>query len=278
MEDKKLLKVAFMYDFDDTLSPNYMQEYSLLPMLEIDNDKFWSACNDFAKKHNMDGILSYMYNILHYANKKNIQIKYTDMVKQGQVVEFFEGVEEYFGKINEFAKTIGIEIDHYIISSGLKELILGTKIGHNFKKVFASTFAYDENNVAFWPSQAVNYTTKTQYIFRIKKGKLDELYNQREVNEYVANKEALLPYDQMVYLGDGETDVPCMKVVKDKGGISVCVYNPGKEKSKLEAEKLYKDKRVNFIAPANYSQDSRLFNILKDVLEKISINNKLSKY
>lgn len=276
--EKNLLKVAFMYDFDETLSPNYMQEYSLLPSLNVDATTFFAKCEEFAKQHNMDGILAYMFQILEYAKKVNKKITYEDMVKQGQVIEFFAGVEEYFEKINNYALSLGIKLEHYIISSGLKELIEGSKIAHNFTRIFASSFAYDENNVAIWPSQAVNYTTKTQYIFRIKKNKLDNLYNQREVNEYVHDKGALLPYSRMVYLGDGFTDIPCMKVIKDKGGTSICVYKPNSEKSRLEAEKIFADTRVNFIAPADYREDSRLFNILKDVLKKIAHEHKLENY
>ena len=276
--EKKLLKVAFMYDFDDTLSTQYMQEYSLLPMLQTNAEEFWGACNDFAQKHNMDPSLAYMYTILHYAKLQNIHIKYDDMVKQGHDIKFFEGVEEFFSKINAYARTIGIEIDHYVISSGLQELISGSKIGHNFRRVFASSFAYDENNIAFWPSQALNYTTKTQYLFRIKKDKVDNLYDQYEVNKYYPDKSGLLPYTRMVYLGDGFTDIPCMKVVKDKNGTSICVYNPNKEKSKKEAQKIFEDKRVNFIAPADYRENSRLFHILQEVLNKISVDYNLSKY
>lgn len=275
MKENKLLRVAFMYDFDETLSPNYMQEYSLLPSLKVEAEEFFSGCNVLSKEKNMDGIMSYMYKILEYAHKINTHITRDDLKKQGHVIEFFHGVEQYFDAINQYANSIGLHIDHYIISSGLKEMIEGTKIAHHFRRIFASTFAYDEQGNAFWPAQAVNFTTKTQYIFRIRKDKLDNLYDQREVNEYIANKGSLLSYDRMVYFGDGFTDIPCMKVVKDKGGTSICVYDPHKEKSKKEAERIFADTRVNYIAPADYSQDSRLFAILKDVLQKISLEHKL---
>lgn len=278
MNKNKLLTVAIMYDFDETLSPNYMQEYSLLPRLNVDAGTFFGKCEEFGKEHNMDGILSYMFQILEHAKAVNMPITYQEMVEQGKVIEFFEGVETYFDRINEFAKNIGIAVDHYIISSGLKELIEGSKIAKHFKRIYASTFAYDKNQNAFWPSQAVNYTTKTQYLFRIKKNKLDNLSNQREVNEYVTNKESLLPYTRMIYLGDGFTDIPCMKVVKDKGGTSICVYDPHKDKARLEALRLFADKRVNYIAPADYRDNSRLINILQDVLKGIAQDSKLDDY
>ncbi len=278
MAEKALLPVALMYDFDETLSPNYMQEYSLLPRLNLNADTFFGSCEVLSKKHNMDGILAYMFQILHYAKQRNINITYSDMVEQGKIIDFFEGVEEYFDKINAYGESIGLKVEHYIISSGLKELIEGTKIASKFKRIFASQFAYDENNVAFWPAQAVNFTTKTQYLFRIKKNKLDDLYNNREVNEYVPNKQALLPYSRMVYLGDGFTDIPCMKVVKDKGGTSICVFNPKKPNAEKEAQKIYADTRVNFIAPADYREGSKLYQIIQDVLQKIAVENKLSNY
>lgn len=278
MKKNELLRVAFMYDFDETLSPNYMQEYSLLPNLKVDASTFFGECDVFSKQHNMDGILGYMYKILEYAKRLNVSIKRDDLVNQGKVIEFFDGVEEYFEYINKYANSIGIHIDHYIISSGLKELIEGSKIAKHFHRIFASCFAYDENGEAFWPGQAVNYTTKTQYMFRIKKNKLDDLYDQRGVNEYVADKGTLLPYERMVYFGDGFTDIPCMKVVKDKGGTSICVYNPNKEKSKAEAQRIFADTRVNYIAPADYRKNSELLHILQDVLKRIALEDKLQQY
>lgn len=278
MEEKKLLPVAIMYDFDETLSPNYMQEYGLLPRLNTDANLFFSDCEKFGQENNMDSILAYMFKILEYAKRAGVDITYHDLVTQGKVIEFFDGVETYFDAINRYGESIGLKVEHYIISSGLKELIEGSKIAHHFKRIFACTFAYDKNSVAFWPAQVVNYTTKTQYLFRIKKDKLDNLYNQREVNEYVADKERLLAYKRMIYLGDGFTDIPCMKVVKDKGGTSICVYNPVKQKAKMEAEKIFADTRVNFIAPADYRENSQLFSLLKDVLMRISIDDKLSQY
>ena len=274
-----LIRVAFMYDFDETLSTKFMQEYSLFPVLfNIGQDKFWQECNELGKKHNMDSTLAYMYNIINFAQKNNIKITYQKMLEQGRAVEFFNGLDTYFDRINSFALNLGIQLDHYVISSGLKEMIEGSSLADKFTRVFASTFAYDDNGNAIWPAQAVNFTTKTQYIFRIRKDKIDNLYNNHEVNEYVPEKETLLSYSRMVYLGDGFTDIPCMKVIKDKGGVSICVYNPEREKSKLEAERIFNDKRVNYIAPADYSDNTRLTNILKDALTKIALDNKLSKY
>jgi len=273
-----MLKVAIMYDVDQTLSPNYMQEYSLLPMLNVNPSTFWKNCNDFAIEHNMDGNLGYMFKILERAKEQNISIKYQDLKDQGKHIKFFAGMEEYFGNINKYANNLGLEIDHYVISSGLKEMIEGTSIAHNFKRIFASRFAYDENDVAFWPAQNVNFTTKTQYIFRIKKEKIDNLHNEKEVNAYIADKSTVLPYTRMLYLGDGFTDIPCFKVIKDKKGTAICVYNEELLQSKKDAEKIIADGRVNFIAPADYREGSRLYNILCDSLNKIAADAKLNQY
>jgi hypothetical protein len=174
---------------------------------------------------------------------------------------------------------LGLDVEHYIISCGLKEILDGTKIAHEFKRIFACNFAYDdETKEPIWANQAINYTSKTQYIYRVRKNKLDKLYDAYELNEYVEDRASLLPYTNMIYIGDGETDVPCMKTVKIYGGNSVCVYNPKSEKKKKIAEKLYKDGRVNFIAPADYRADSKIENIVKDLLNKVHINNKISEY
>jgi len=274
----KLIKVAFMYDFDETISPNYMQEYSLFDVLGMKKEDFWNYCNDLGIKHNMDGTLVYMYTILYFAHLKHIPLTYNVLKEQGKSVQFFKGIETYFEHITKTALSMGIELEHYIISSGLKEIIEGTSVAKKFTRIFASSFAYDENGEAMWPAQAVNFTTKTQYLFRIRKNRLDNLYNKNEVNEYIANRNLLLPYERMVYIGDGFTDVPCMKVVKDKGGVSICVYDPDKEKAKLEAERIFNDKRVNYTAPADYSDNSRLTQILTDILQKIAVDNKLNNY
>ena len=272
-------KVAIMYDFDETLAPGNMQEYAFIPMLEMSPNEFWEMASKLGKEHNMDNILAYMYLSIKMVKEKKLKITKEAFKHQGEFISFFEGVETWFKRINEYGKSLGLEVEHYIISCGLKEILEGTKIAKEFKRIFACCFAYDEQTKEpIWASHAINYTSKMQYIYRVRKNKLDKLYDSYELNEYVEDRSTLLPYTNMVYVGDGETDVPCMKLVKLHGGHSICVYNPNSEKKKKIAEKLYKDGRVNFMTPADYKEDSKIECIMKDLLNKIAINNKIEEY
>ena len=272
-------KVAIMYDFDETLAPGNMQEYAFIPNLKISANEFWEMTGEFAKEHNMDNILAYMYMSIRLVKEKKLKITKEEFYNQGKVISFFEGVETWFKRINSYGAYLDLEVEHYVISCGLKEILDGTKIAKEFKRIFACRFAYDdETNEPIWAAQSINYTTKTQYIYRVRKNKLDKLYDPYELNEYVGDKSNILPYSNMIYIGDGETDVPCMKMVKTYGGHSVCVYNPNSEKKKKIADKLYRDGRVNFIAPADYREDSRIECIIKDLLKKIAIDNKIDSY
>ena len=272
-------RVAIMYDFDETLAPGNMQEYAFIPNLKISADEFWKMSSDFGKSHNMDHVLAYMYTSIKLVKEKKLKITKEEFFNQGKMVSFFQGVEEWFKRINEYGKSLGLEVEHYIISCGLKEILEGTKIAKEFKRIFGCGFAYDdETKEPIWATQVINYTSKTQYIYRVRKNKLDKLYDAYELNEYVEDRSSLLPYSNMVYIGDGETDVPCMKLVQTYGGHSVCVYNPNSEKKKRIAQKLYKDGRVNFITPADYRENSKIDCIIKDLLNKIAINNKIEEY
>ena len=260
---KELVKVAFMYDFDLTLSPRNMQEFSFQDLIGTTKEEWWNDVNKFAKQTNMDGTLAMMYKLITVTKQKGITLKRQDIVNLGKDIEYFEGVESHFDRMKAYALSLGIDLKFYIISSGLKEIIEGTSIAKNFERIFASQFAYDENDVPFWPSQAVNYTTKTQYIYRVRKNAVDDLYNPKGVNEYIGDKENLVPYENFVYFGDGETDIPCMRTVSKKGGHSVCVYTPNDEKKYKECRKLYLERRSDFLAPADYKEGSELDKICK---------------
>lgn len=268
-------KVAFMYDFDNTLAPGNMQEAAFVPECGLTPDEFWSRTSNFAKEKNIDSILAYMYTMISLAKEKNVNISRKAFAKQGERIKFFDGVEEWFSKINKEADKLGLEIEHYIISCGQKEIIEGCKIAKEFKRIFASCFCFDENDQPYWPANAVNYTTKTQYIYRIRKNKLDNLYDFREINEYIPQREKLLPYRNMVYFGDGETDIPCMKKIKVSGGHSVCLYSKDSKKQKEVAEKIYNDGRVDFIAPNDYREGEKLYQIAVNILKTIALRRDL---
>ena len=162
-------KIAIMYDFDETLCTRNMQEYSLLPHLNLNPDEFWGSVVNLARTSNMDPTLAYMYLMIEEAKKRNYPIKREEFQKLGADIEYYPGVEDYFHKINEYGKSLGMQIQHFIISSGTKEIIEGCSIYDQFTKVFASEFHYDENGDADWPALAINYTGKTQFLFRINK-------------------------------------------------------------------------------------------------------------
>jgi hypothetical protein len=280
---KKLIRVAIAYDFVGTLAPGNMQEHAFLPSLGIDPKSFWGKTKKKAKENDMDEILAYMQLTLDEARTKNFPIRRSDFMQYGRGIEFFEGVETYFDRINLYAKEKGIAIEHYIISSGLREFVKGTKIAKHFKNIFASGFEYDANGVAVWPALAINYTNKTQYLFRINKG-INNSYDNYEINKFMPEKERYIPFGQMIYIGDGETDVPAMKMIKYQGGKAIAVYNPkirakkNRKSPKQICEDLINQNRADYIAPANYSEGSELDKMIKLIIDKIHLEIELKKY
>ncbi len=204
-----------------------------------------------------------------------VQITRSAFVNYGKIVELFPGVENWFLRMNSFGKEAGAQIEHYIISSGIKDMIEGTSIAKRFKKIYASSFMYDQNNVAHWPALAINYTTKTQFLFRINKGLLD-VWDNSKINSYVDKDKRPIPFQRMIYIGDGSTDIPCMKLVKDQGGYSIAVYKAGSKK-KSSADNLLKEDRVHFVAPADYLENSYLDQQIKAVIQKMVADHIVEK-
>ena len=254
--------IALMYDFDKTLCTTDMQAYTFIPNLGMSAEEFWQKASNLAEKHKMDRILAYMYLMLDEAHIHRKPIRRNDFVGLGKDLELYPGVTEWFGRINQFGKEQGVTIKHYIISSGLREIIEGSSIFKEFDDVFAGEFLYDENDVACWPKNVVNYTTKTQFLFRINKGVLD-ISNDDDLNRFTPEENRPVPFRNMIYIGDGLTDVPCMKLVKVNGGFSIAVYQSGK---RAKVKDLIQDERVNFIEPADYSEGSKLDIITKDII------------
>jgi len=199
-----------------------------------------------------------------------VRITRGDFKEYGKSVKLFQGVEAWFKRVNEFGASLGVKVEHYIISSGLREMIEGSPIAGEFRKIYASSFRYDKHGVAVWPAMAINYTTKTQFLFRINKGILDQVWDDKSVNKFISKSERPVPFTRMVYLGDGSTDIPCMRLVKEQGGFSFAVYNPDDVEKRKETEKLLRDDRVNFVAPADYSPGKDLETKLKAVLAKMA--------
>jgi len=272
---KKLIRMAISYDFDGTLAPGNMQEYDFIPALNMRSKQFWPSVNDLAKKHEMDQILAYMYMMLEEARKAKVAVRKTDFKNFGANIELFPGVKDWFKRINAYAKTKGVRLEHFIISSGIREMVEGTPIYKEFKKVYASGFMFDHNGVACWPALAVNYTTKTQYLFRINKGSLD-VHDNSIINKYVPKEQRPVPFEHMVFVGDGETDIPCMRLVKDQGGHSIAVYNPGKHGAKKHAQQLIKDGRATLFATADYQDGSAIDLAVKAIIDKIEASSRVA--
>jgi phosphoserine phosphatase len=263
--------IAFMYDFDKTLTTKDQQEFTFIPNVKLSADEFWERSNGLAENEKMDRILAYMHLMLKEARHKDKSISRGSFIDLGKTLEYYPGVVEWFDRINNYCSEMGVIVEHYIISSGLKEIITGSDISHNFKDIFACEFFYDADDVAIWPKNVVNYTTKTQFVFRINKG-VSNLSDDETLNRYTPEDDRRIPFRNMIYIGDGYTDVPCMKLVKAHGGYSIAVYT---EKEKVQ--ELILHNRVNFIAPADYTEGEKLDNLVKDILIKISTEDKLAQ-
>ena len=266
MAGKKKIDVALVYDFDGTLSPGNMQEFGFVQAIGKDPKSFWQKTAELSTKNDASGILCYMYLMLQEAKANGISLKRNSFRKFGSKVELFKGVEEWFSLINQYGESKGINLKHYINSSGLKEMIEGTPIARRFENIYACSFLYNFDGVAYWPAVAVDYTTKTQFLFKINKG-IREISDNKRINEYVAKGDRPMPFERMIYLGDGETDVPCMSVVKEQGGHSIAVY--GDRKKKTMAQRLIQENRVNFMCKADYSENSEIYTTVKLILDKI---------
>lgn len=265
--------VAICYDFDKTLSPDDMQAQGFIQKLGYEIGEFWKKSNGFAHKNDMDQNLAYMYTMKTESAGKVLFTK-TELAKFGSEVELFDGVEGWFERIRKYGEERGVTVEHYIISSGLKEMIEGTSIAKKgaFKKIYATSFYCDENGVAVWPAQVVNYTNKTQFLFRITKGVLD--VNDSAVNEFFPESDLRVPFRNMIYLGDSDTDIPCMKLVKMRGGYSIGVFNP-KTNDRTKVHKMTRDSRIDYFVPADYSEGTELDNLIKTIIDKTVFNEKL---
>lgn len=263
---------AIIYDFDGTLSHGNLHEHSFLPTIKVPTREFWAEVKQDAKEHDGDEILSFMRLTLDKAKANNHPITKGTLRAHGQKARLFEGVTAWFERINDHAGARNLKLEHYIISSGLLEMIRGCSIATNFKNIFASHYAYDEHGVALWPAVAVNYTTKMQYLFRINKG-IDNHWDNDAINKWMPMKERPIPFERMIFIGDGETDIPTMKTVQELEGTSVAVFDPekwGTQKTRDLAYRLIAEDRVHFVAPADYTETSQLDVTIKGILGRIA--------
>ena len=243
-----------------------MQEFGFVQAIGKDPEAFWAKTAELSLANDASAILCYMYLMLQEAKANGLSLKRDAFRRFGSKIELYHGVKEWFDLINRYGKSKGINVKHYINSSGLKEMIEGTPIAKKFENIYACSFLYNIDGVAYWPAVAVDYTTKTQFLFKINKG-IREVSDNRRINEYVPREERPMPFERMIYFGDGETDVPCMSVVKEQGGHSIAVY--GQPRKKATALRLIKEKRVNFACKADYSEKGDIYAIVCRILDKI---------
>jgi len=275
MEDYKLT-VALIYDFDGTLAPGNMQEYDFIPAIGQSNRDFWNDANSLAEEQDADMTLTYMAKMIQEARSKGLSLRREAFQESGRRVRLFAGVEGWFGRMNAYGAARGIRVLHYINSSGLKEIIEGTSIAREFRKIYACSFLYDVDGIAYWPAVAVNYTNKTQFIFKINKG-VESVWDCKLVNRYIEERDRPVPFKHMIYVGDGTTDIPCMKLVKNFGGHSIAVYNPGSKIGRRDLNPLIRDNRVNHVCPADYSEGSEMDALVKLIIDKIDTDFRLSR-
>ncbi len=269
--DKKT--IALVYDFDGTLSPKPMQEYAFLPKIGVDAGAFWAESNKIAKEQGADPLITYMHLMYKKAKEKGVRIDREDLVAQGRAIDFYPGVSEWFDEITEYvrirAEHAGVEVRHYLISSGLTEIVEGTSIYKKFHNVFASEYWFEAYDLPY-PKRVITDTGKTQYLFRINKG-IENL--GESINHHMPEDLRPIPFSNMIYFGDGDTDVPSMAVVRKSGGFAVAVHPPGKtrdaEKAKDKCVGLLKAQRCDFFAPADYRRGSDLFRRTCFILDKM---------
>lgn len=273
----KKLTAALIYDFDGTLSPGNMQEYDFIPATGKCASEFWQESNEMAQKQDADPILTYMYRMLHAAQHAGISLRRESFARFGSTIELYAGVREWFPRINAYAAERGIQLNHYINSSGLREMIEGTPIAKEFKKIYACSFLYNVDGVASWPAVGVNYTNKTQFIFKINKG-VESVYDSRQINEYIEEEKRPVQFRHMIYFGDGTTDIPCMKVVKQQGGHSIAVYNPRSRLKRQEMLQLVQEDRVSYVCAADYTPEKEIDRLVKTILDKMAADYQLSKF
>ena len=269
----KQTKVAIVYDFDKTLSTDDMQAFGFIQGLDMEVDDFWGDCGKFSKANGCENILTYMYLMVKYSKEKNKPITKEYLKSCGKQVKFFEGVKTWFDRINEYGKKNGVEVEHYVISSGIQEIIEGTEIADKFKEVYACRFVY-ENGIPVWPALCLNYTNKTQFLYRINKGCLDIL--DRTVNEEMAHEKRAIPFSNIIYVGDSETDIPCMRLIYKYGGTAVGLYQPG-TKNENYLRDLLRRNRISFVAKANYNEGEELDSVIKGVISKVKLQSNLEE-
>lgn len=261
--------VAILYDFDSTLAKSDMQNFGFIPALGMTPAEFWQKTTQFSNETGVERTLSYLYMMVKMTNEKGIKMTPEWLKSLGKNIEFFPGVLDWFDRINHYGSEHGVKVEHYLISSGNREIVQGCPIAKAFKVMYACEFLFDKSGKAVWPKLAINYTQKTQYFFRISKGVYDAT-DDVGVNEKKPDRR--IPYSNIVYIGDGMTDIPAMIIAKNNGGKSIAVYPKGREE---KVQDLYDDGRVNYVCQADYREGKDLEKVLHLIIQGVAINDAL---
>ena len=265
--------IAFLYDFDKTLCTTDMEDYAFIPSLGYTPAEFWGKANAFGWENRMDGLLAYMYTMIQECAAQNIKLDRAFLNHCGESIQLFPGVREWFARINAFGESLGVQVEHYVISSGLREIIEGSGIAQEFREIYACEFYYNENGDACWPKLDVNFTNKTQFVYRINKGILD-VSRDKELNDSMPDDSKRIPFTNMIYMGDGLSDVPCMKMMRAYGGQAIAVYQPS---NRPGVEDLLSKGRVDFIFPADYREGTALDTTVKNIIRRMAITDRLAE-
>ncbi|MCC7122383.1 MAG: haloacid dehalogenase-like hydrolase [Gammaproteobacteria bacterium] len=261
--------LALIYDFDGTLTPQPMQEYTVLPQLGIAPAAFWDEVDAEVRRTGGDGILTYMRLLVEKieANKAHVSRKSLRSLARG--IRYFPGVESWFERVNHYVHTASggaVRVKHYIVSAGLGEILEGIGIKRHFERIYASQYHFNHHEVACFPTIVINDTSKTQYLFRINKGREE---TRESINEYMPEAERPIPFGHMLYIGDGLTDVPCMTVTKNNGGFAVAVHNPARPQSLEVCRALARANRIDYFATADYRAGRSLEKRVRTILDII---------
>ncbi len=273
-DQQQLTTVAIVYDFDGTLAAGNMQEYNFIPQMGKRIAKFWDEANTLAIKNDADSVLSYMERMISSAHEANIPLTAPYLRDMGRGIRLFEGLDEWFERTNAYALTQGVKLQHYVNSSGIREMIEGSPIADKFHKIYASSFLYNDKGEAYWPAVAINYTNKTQFIFKINKG-IETVYDSTLVNEFVLREERPIPFPHIIFIGDGLTDIPSMRLVHSLGGHAIAVYDPDRSDKREDMMKLIRERRVDYVCEANYTPTSQMNTLIESIIDKISADTQL---
>lgn len=259
--------VALIYDFDNTLSTRDMQEYSIIPSLGMQAQQFWDMSDKLARDNHMDYILSTMMLMVDESKKAGVPLTRQSMIESGADIQLYSGVEGWFDMINSYGDSVGIDVRHYIISCGLRPMIEGSVIGSQFTNIFACDYVYNSAGEPLWPAMAINYSGKIQFLFRINKG-IEDIREHTALNMRTHHEDRPVPFSNMIYVGDGLTDIPSMALTRDYGGHSIGVY-----KDVDDAKYLVQEDRVDFYVPADYTEGSKMDRVVRALIDSIKINS-----